>query len=559
MVLRNGQETGTDCGGPCDLLTPAQKCPNGQGCSANSDCIFSNCTVGICQPPTCSNGVQDPGETDVDCGGSCSPCADGLKCSIAQDCQSKVCSNSTKTCSSPTCTDAVQNGNETDIDCGGVTCTQRCVTGNKCSANSDCQSKVCTNNVCSAASCNDGVQNGNETGPDCGGSCALVSPAKTCGTNVGCGVDADCSSDNCCTAVTCQMLNVCVAPSCQDGKKNQDETGIDCGGNTCTARCGPGQGCLFSTDCQSGVCTNNVCQPPSCTDGVKNGSEMGIDCGGNCPKGCPAGTACNGPGDCDSSVCSKDPTTGAYTTCAAPSCTDGVMNGLETYTDCGGGCKGCAPGQTCKVRTDCDLTVTNIDCINGICAVPQCNDGVMDGSETDVDCGGTCAKCANSLKCVSATDCTSSVCKADSTGTPRCAAPTCSDGVQNQGESGIDCGGTSTCARCATGFGCTLPTDCISGVCGSNNTCSAPSCSDGVQNEQETDVDCGGPNCSTSTTACANGKICKVNSDCLYSWCVISSGTSGICTQPSCSDGIQNGTESDVDCGGSCPRNARTV
>lgn len=43
---------------------------------------------------------------------------------------------------------------------------------------------------------------------------------------------------------------------------------------------------------------------------------------------------------------------------------------------------------------------------------------------------------------------------------------TCSDGIQNQGETGIDCGGP--CAPCAT-------------------------CNDGIQNQGETGVDCGGP------------------------------------------------------------------
>ncbi len=46
---------------------------------------------------------------------------------------------------------------------------------------------------------------------------------------------------------------------------------------------------------------------------------------------------------------------------------------------------------------------------------------------------------------------------------------TCNDGIQNQGETGIDCGGP--CAPCP-------PT---------------PTCSDGIQNQGETGIDCGGP------------------------------------------------------------------
>lgn len=54
--------------------------------------------------------------------------------------------------------------------------------------------------------------------------------------------------------------------------------------------------------------------------------------------------------------------------------------------------------------------------------------------------------------------------------------PTCSDGIKNDGESGTDCGGTSTCSRCGVGATCMVTTDCAtgsicsSGVCASGNT-----------------------------------------------------------------------------------------
>ena len=48
-----------------------------------------------------------------------------------------------------------------------------------------------------------------------------------------------------------------------------------------------------------------------------------------------------------------------------------------------------------------------------------------------------------------------------------------------------------------------------------------PTCEDGIQNGEETGIDCGGPDCPA-------------------------------CPPPSCEDGIQNGDETDIDCGGSC-------
>jgi hypothetical protein len=42
----------------------------------------------------------------------------------------------------------------------------------------------------------------------------------------------------------------------------------------------------------------------------------------------------------------------------------------------------------------------------------NCNDGVRNGSETDIDCGGSCGKCASGLACVGGADCSTGVCQA---------------------------------------------------------------------------------------------------------------------------------------------------
>jgi hypothetical protein len=56
---------------------------------------------------------------------------------------------------------------------------------------------------------------------------------------------------------------------------------------------------------------------------------------------------------------------------------------------------------------------------------PTCNDGIQNGNETGIDCGGT--------------DCD-----------PCVVPPTCNDGIQNGNETGIDCGG-SDCEACDDG------------------------------------------------------------------------------------------------------------
>ena len=47
----------------------------------------------------------------------------------------------------------------------------------------------------------------------------------------------------------------------------------------------------------------------------------------------------------------------------------------------------------------------------------------------------------------------------------------CNDGVQNGGESDIDCGGTSSCRACITGQVCTRDSDCTPGRCATNHVC----------------------------------------------------------------------------------------
>ena len=45
-----------------------------------------------------------------------------------------------------------------------------------------------------------------------------------------------------------------------------------------------------------------------------------------------------------------------------------------------------------------------------ITPVPTCNDGITNGSESDVDCGGSCPRCGNDRVCVGQDDCRSALC-----------------------------------------------------------------------------------------------------------------------------------------------------
>jgi hypothetical protein len=68
------------------------------------------------------------------------------------------------------------------------------------------------------------------------------------------------------------------------------------------------------------------------------------------------------------------------------------------------------------------------------------------------------------------------------------------------------------------------------------------SCGDGFQNGTETDIDCGG-----ACAACGNGASCGIGADCASGSCI-----GGICGLPvtGCNNGVRDGLETDIDCGG---------
>jgi hypothetical protein len=145
-------------------------------CGTATDCVSKKCQSGYCVAATCTDLIQNGSETDVDCGGGCPVCGNGLKCLGGTDCASKVCTAGR--CAAPSCTDGVQNGTETDLNCGGGACPG-CTPGLHCLSYSDCDSWVCAGNVCQAPTCSDGVQNGDEQAVDCGGSEPGCPPCPT--------------------------------------------------------------------------------------------------------------------------------------------------------------------------------------------------------------------------------------------------------------------------------------------------------------------------------------------------------------------------------------------
>jgi hypothetical protein len=94
--IKNLDESDIDCGGSCILCGYDRQCGNDGDCSSGN-CQLGRCGVPIggCQPigldPTCSDCTQNGDETDVDCGGVCSPCSFGKKSTNDGECWSASC------------------------------------------------------------------------------------------------------------------------------------------------------------------------------------------------------------------------------------------------------------------------------------------------------------------------------------------------------------------------------------------------------------------------------------------------------------------------------------
>ena len=171
VLMHKLRELGSLCGGDiCSDMGQCVECIDGvQGCNDN----MQECMQGVCVSINCNNGVKNPGEGDIDCGGNCLPCDDGKTCTNGSQCKSGVCTAGT--CVAPTCMDGVKNGNETGFDCGGGECPL-CPTDDSCKLPTDCQSGVCVDVFCAAPSCTDALQNGDEAGIDCGGATCVPCP-----------------------------------------------------------------------------------------------------------------------------------------------------------------------------------------------------------------------------------------------------------------------------------------------------------------------------------------------------------------------------------------------
>ena len=331
-------------------------------------------------------------------------------------------------------------------------------------------------------------------------------------------------------------------------------------GSTCASNTGADANLLVEYKMASGDTDNCSGGDTLCTGYCVNTNTDPSDCGA-CATVCPSqqacvngacvpggvGTPCTSGSSCASGFCVG----GVCTACASgqTSCSNVCVNTQNNLSNCGACGNACPNGQTCTSGTCATIQQpagsacsANNQCLSSICGVNGTGNCCASACITGGTCGatscsgtgacvypsnltactggGTCngagacqactSNCAVGVACTRDTNCASNACDGINL---VCDANQCADNRKDGAETDIDCGGGGACSACAVGKNCQVNTDCLSVACNVTlQKCVASQCQDGQKDGSETDIDCGGPN---ACARCAVGQSCQVNSDCV--------------------------------------------
>lgn len=185
-------------------------------------------------------------------------------------------------------------------------------------------------------------------------------------------------------------------------------------------------------------------------------------------------------------------------------CDDGLLNGTEIDIDCGGDCSACNDGRYCSAHTDCQSEV----CIQNTCSPPTCGDGVVNHSSEMCDDGQESASC-----------------------NANCTLTTCGDGLVNT-EAGEECDDGVESAACDGD--CSLP------MCGDGrvNTQAGEQC-DASGESNSCDIDCTAVSCGDLTVNETAGEDCDEGG--------VETATCDIdCSSATCGDGHVNAAANEL-------------
>jgi RHS repeat-associated protein len=317
LPVNDGNPCTTDtCGPSGPIFTPV---PSGTSCADGVTCTAGTCDSNAvcvgCIPPHCGNGVRDGNETGVDCGGSCPACPGGGVCASDADCASGfVCGTNNGACfgnlprATRVCWPATCEGGGNRNACGsaGSACGSNCACVTPCDP-ADAGTSCPTSEVCKARA---GRLFDVPIADVCvDPRCPSNDPALCGRADSLCGATCVCTPN--CSSATCANPSDGCGGLCP---------GVCGGGSTgCTAdvNCPAGFVCIPSEDgtrtCRPGECAFRVLAPPlcgapgaacgdqcpSCTARC-DGRQCGLDpnCGQSCGPACGAGTYCSDAGQC---------------------------------------------------------------------------------------------------------------------------------------------------------------------------------------------------------------------------------------------------------------------
>jgi hypothetical protein len=244
FLLTGAAPDGTCAAVPSGAQDPTQQCAAEQ---AASSCAPTGLCGGggacQCVTATCSDGLKDGTETDVDCGGSCPPCVNGKDCKAAADCESAFCNS--LVCAACSSASQCASGDLCDLQLNGGTCLVAGALGAPCTAAGQCTSGFCADGVCCNAACN-GVCNVCDA-PGMPGVCN-VEPAGGSNPNHPCSNKWVCDGSDPNGCVDCVTTADCTA---QGGFCGFMPPFQPCVCDTATNQCVE---CLQNSDCASDLC-----------------------------------------------------------------------------------------------------------------------------------------------------------------------------------------------------------------------------------------------------------------------------------------------------------------
>lgn len=343
-------------------------------------------------------------------------------------------------------------------------------------------------------------------------------------------VDADCPApENECLVRTCEAGKCGTAPAAQGTPVSTDVPG-DCQVTYCDGEGAPttqnddmdmpNDGLECTTDaCDNGTPTHT---PVAEGTGCGAGGTLFCDAAGACV-GCLIDADCGQPADdCSAPVCTAGSCETSFTQIGTPTTNQTAGDCQEEQCDGLGGTK--------VVTQSSDINDDNNACTADSCSgSTPAHANLPSGTTcTDGGLGKTCNGAGACVECLTAADCTSKVCVAQA-----CAAPACDDGVQNDVETDVDCGG-GTCSACANGQNCTQNDDCTSTVC-ATGVCAASLCAD---NRVTGNEGCDDGN-TTPGDGCSATCAVETGYECVGepSVCTVSCGDSGLDPNETCDDG----------------------